>query len=188
MHHKEEDFREWNLGYGMAEITTLSKFNRLRDTMPGDVWITSGGMDPIHPGHITSIIDGALRCHDANVANRFVVVVNGDGFLREKRGREFMDLRTRCQIVSGIRGVDVVIGFEASEGDTTVIEAIKGVRPHFFLKGGDRTDIENIPEWGACQEYGVQIITNVGSEKCWASSGFLGRWTDKFLEDFIRDH
>jgi len=167
----------------MAEITTLEEFSRLRDTVPGEVWITSGGYDPIHPGHITSIIDGAIRCHNQNATNRFIVVVNGDGFLERKKGRSFMDLRTRCQIVSGIRGVDAVIGFEAPPGDKTIIRAIEAIRPDYFVKGGDRTGIENIPEWGICQEYGIQIVTNAGSDKCWSSSAFLHAWTEGHIKD-----
>ena len=178
MHQKEETVREWNLGYGLAQIISLTEFNRLRDTIPGDVWMTSGGYDCIHPGHITNIIDGANRCHNDNVDNRFIVVVNGDRFLEEKKGRAFMDLRTRCQIVSGIRGVDTVIGFEADPGDRTVIKAIEGIRPNYFVKGGDRTGIRNIPEWEICRKLGTQIITNVGSEKCWSSSAYLAGWVE----------
>lgn len=178
----------------MADITTLEEFSRLRDTVPGEIWMTSGSYDPIHPGHITSIIDGALRCHDNDINNRFIVVVTGDRFLAEKKGQkfmglrtrqEFMELRTRCQIVSGIRGVDTVIGwvFEATEGDKTVIKAIEGIRPNLFIKGGDRTGIENIPEWEVCKRLGIQIITNAGSDKRWSSSAYLHAWTERCIKD-----
>jgi bifunctional ADP-heptose synthase (sugar kinase/adenylyltransferase) len=172
----------WNLGYRMAEITTLEEFSRLRDTVPGEIWMTSGGYDPIHPGHITSIIDGATRCRNNDTNNRFVVVVNGDGFLREKKGQEFMELRTRCQIVSGIKGVDIVIGLDVAPGDKTVIKAIEGIRPNVFIKGGDRTGIENIPEWEVCKRLGTQIITNVGSDKRWSSSAYLRAWAEWYIK------
>ena len=58
-----------------------------------------------------------------------VVVVNGDDFLTRKKGKPFMDLTTRCRIVSCIRGVDFVIPFEI-ENDSTVCEALRRVRPH----------------------------------------------------------
>lgn len=183
MHHKEKDIREWNLGYRMAQITSLSEFARLRDTIPGDVWMTSGGYDSIHPGHITSIIDSALRCHDNDTSNRFIVVVTGNRFLKEKKRQEFMELKTRCQIVSGIKGVDIVIGFEVAPGDKTVIKAIEGIRPNVFIKGGDRTGIENIPEWEVCKRLGIQIITNVGSDKRWSSSAYLHAWTERCIKN-----
>lgn len=177
------DIKNWNLGYGGgALIQDIEAFARLRDTMPGPIGMTSGGYDPIHPGHTTSIIHASrilwTKRQTRNCRPELVVVVNGDGFLREKKGREFMDLKTRCQIVASIAGVDVVIPFEAEAGDATVIKAIEKIKPNFFFKGGDRTGIENIPEWEVCQKLGVQIVTNTGSDKCWSSSALLGRWED----------
>ncbi len=175
--------KDWNIGgYNLALIQDIETFSRLRDTMPGPVGMTSGGFDPIHPGHISSITHGAalmiVRSLKSSGMGRptMVVVVNGDGFLEEKKGKAFMDLRTRCQIVAGIRGVDIVIPFEAEAGDSTVIKAIESIRPTYFLKGGDRTGIENIPEWEVCKSNGVEIITGVGESKCWSSSGFLKQW------------
>ena len=63
--------------------------------------------------------------------------------------------------MSCLRDVDFVVSFEI-EDDATVIEALRGVRPHFFTKGGDRTDFTNIPEWDVCQELGVQIVPKTG--------------------------
>jgi len=172
-------FNDWNLDYSEAIIEDVETFARLRDTHAGPVGMTSGGFDPIHPGHISSIQHAAHilrhKRKSAYCTPILVVVVNGDGFLKKKKGHEFMDLKTRCQIVAGIEGVDYVIPFEAGE-DTTVIKAIEAIRPNYFFKGGDRTGIENIPEWEVCQSNGVQVITNVGIEKCQSSSSYLIRW------------
>jgi len=174
--------KDWNLGYGEALIQDIKTFSRLRGTMVGPIGMTSGGFDPIHPGHVSSIQHASrtlwTKRQTAHCKPELVVVVNGDGFLRTKKGYEFMDLKTRCQIVAGIQGVDIVIPFEAEGGDNTVIKAIEAIKPHFFFKGGDRTNIENIPEWEVCQANGIQIVTDTGSDKCWSSSEILARWTE----------
>jgi bifunctional ADP-heptose synthase (sugar kinase/adenylyltransferase) len=105
-----------------------------------------------------------------------VAIVNGDAFLRAKKGRAFQDLHTRCLIVSAIRGVDYVVPFEI-EGDPTVREALRQLRPDVFTKGGDRVDPPSIPEWDVCQELGVDVVTGVGADKQWSSSWFLGAWS-----------
>ena len=133
--------------------------------------LTSGGYDPIHPGHISCMIE----------AKRFnpvlAVVVNGDSFLRNKKGKPFQDLKTRCQIVSTLGCVDYVIPFEI-EGDQTVNAALDYIQPGVFAKGGDRVDPETIPEWDTCKKNKIRIVTGVGQPKLWSSSNFLKEWAD----------
>ena len=135
----------------------------------GTIVCTSGGFDPIHPGHASCIIESK------KYGDTLVVIVNGDSFLRLKKGYPFMDLRTRSLIVSCIRNVDYVITFEI-EGDRTVIEALRRIRPHVFTKGGDCVDEITIPEWPVCRELGIKVITGVGFYKEWSSSDLLRRW------------
>lgn len=152
----------------LAQIITFDEFAKIRDSL-GKIVCTSGGYDPLHPGHATCIVDSK------QYGDTLVVVVNGDNFLRTKRGKPFMDLLTRCQIVACIRNVDYVIPFEI-ENDQTVCEALRRIRPHVFTKGGDRTDYTNIPEWPVCQELGIEIVPQVGLAKTWNSSDFLREW------------
>jgi D-beta-D-heptose 7-phosphate kinase/D-beta-D-heptose 1-phosphate adenosyltransferase len=151
-----------------GRIVTFDEFDQLRPTL-GRIVCTSGGYDPIHPGHATCIVESK------KYGDTLVVVVNGDAFLRAKKGKAFQDLETRCAIVSCIRGVDFVVPFEI-ENDQTVCEALRRLRPHVFTKGGDRTDYTNIPEWAVCQEFGIQIVPQVGLDKKWSSSDFLREW------------
>jgi cytidyltransferase-like protein len=150
-----------------APIVTFDEFDA--DRPAGRIVATSGGFDPIHPGHISSIQD-SRRYGDV-----VVVIVNGDAFLEAKKGKAFQDLQTRCLIVSAVRGVDYVVPFEIAE-DPTVTVALRRLRPHVFTKGGDRVDERNIPEWAACQEFGTEIISGVGDDKRWSSSWFLDAW------------
>lgn len=151
-----------------ANIVTFDEFSELRGNL-GQIVCTSGGFDPIHPGHTTCLVESKA------LGDTLVVVVNGDGFLTQKKGRPFMDLRTRCLLVSCIRGVDYVIPFEI-KNDSTVCEALRKIRPHVFTKGGDRTDYSNIPEWGVCRELSIELVPQVGLKKEWSSSDFLSDW------------
>lgn len=151
-----------------AHIISFEELDRIREKL-GKIVCTSGGFDPIHPGHTSCIIESK------KFGDTLVVVVNGDNFLHRKKGKPFMNLKTRCQIVSTIRGVDYVIPFEI-ENDQTVCEALRLIRPHVFTKGGDRTDYTNIPEWKICQELGIELVPQVGFDKEWSSSDFLKEW------------
>jgi len=151
-----------------AKIVSFEEFEKLRESL-GRVVCTSGGFDPIHPGHVSCINDS--RAYGDTV----VVIVNGDDFLKNKKGKPFMDLKTRCHVVSYVKGVDYVIPFEISN-DQTVSVALAKIRPHVFTKGGDRIDETSIPEWNTCRDNGIQIISGVGHRKDWSSSNFLREW------------
>lgn len=151
-----------------AKIVSFDEFEALRPTL-GKVVATSGGFDPIHPGHISCIYESK------KYGDKLVVIVNGDAFLTAKKGRPFQNLETRSLIVSGIIGVDYVIPFEIGN-DQTVSKALESIKPDVFTKGGDRLDKATIPEWETCQKHGIEIITGVGADKKWSSSWFLNRW------------
>jgi cytidyltransferase-like protein len=157
--------QEWG-----APIVSFEEFDALRSKL-GKIVATSGGFDPIHPGHISCIYESKQH------GDTLVVIVNGDAFLTAKKGRPFQNLETRTLIVSGIQGVDYVVPFEI-EGDQTVSKALEAIKPDVFTKGGDRTDKSSIPEWGVCQKLGINIVTGVGHEKKWSSSWFLNRWNN----------
>ncbi len=151
-----------------APIISFEEFDALRPTL-GKIVCTSGGFDPLHPGHVSCIAESKP------FGDTLVVIVNGDEFLRVKKGRPFMDIKTRTHLVSYIRGVDFVIPFEII-GDQTVTVALQKIRPHIFTKGGDRIDATSIPEWNVCQEHGIEVVSGVGHNKAWSSSDFLREW------------
>lgn len=157
-----------------APVLTLEEFGRIREAKGDELGVvvaTSGGYDPIHPGHITCIVESQ------EFGDTLVVIVNGDSFLREKKGKPFQDLETRAAIVSGIRGVDYVVKFEI-EGDSTVAEALRVIRPRYFTKGGDRVKGKTMPpsEEAACREFGIELVDGVGRDKIWSSTDFLTEW------------
>ena len=156
-------------GWG-AKIVSFDEFAKLRPKL-GKIVATSGGFDPIHPGHISCIIESK------RYGDTLVVIVNGDAFLTAKKGRPFQNLETRSLIVSGIAGVDYVVPFEI-KGDQTVSRALAALEPHVFTKGGDRVDKASLPEWETCKNHRIKIIFGVGEDKKWSSSWFLKEWDE----------
>ena len=151
-----------------AKILSLDEFAKLRPKL-GKIVATSGGYDPIHPGHISLIIESQ------KYGDTVVVIVNGDWFLSQKKGRPFQNLMTRSLIVSGIAGVDYVVPFEI-EDDMSVNKALDIIKPHVYAKGGDTVDPSTIREWDVCQKNKTKVVFGVGDDKEWSSSWFLEDW------------
>lgn len=151
-----------------APIISFEEYLSLKPKL-GKIVVTSGGFDPIHPGHI-SCFQEAKKLGDT-----LVVVINGDTFLRNKKGKPFQDIQTRSAVVSAVHGVDYVLPFEI-ENDQTVCRALEIMKPHVFANGGDRKDKDSIPEWEVCRKFGIELIQGVGADKRWSSSDFLREW------------
>ncbi len=133
------------------------------------VYMTSGGFDPLHIGHLRCIQGTANLAQDSN--GKVLVLVNGDQFLINKKGKPFMNIEERLEIVAGIRGVDLAC--EWYDGTQTVEQAIALFRPHAFTKGGDRDDPTNIPEWDIAMKVGCEVILGVGGGKIQSSSNLI---------------
>ena len=133
------------------------------------IYMTSGGFDPLHIGHLRCILDTtSMADKDGGYV---VVIVNGDGFLDRKKGFAFMPEKERAEIIAGIRGVDAAVIWD--DGGQTVTGAIAKLRPTYFTKGGDRAAPEDIPEWEICQEVGCKVLFNVGGGKVQSSSALV---------------
>lgn len=154
-----------------AKILTLEQFAKLRPKLRGKVVMTSGAFDPIHPGHISCFQESR------KMGDILVVSVNGDWFLKTKKGKPFQDLQTRSLIISGIRGVDYVIPFEI-EGDIGQSKTLEAVRPDIFTKGGNRSSLKMLPKEEAevIMRHKIKVKFGVGIDKLWSSSDFLEQW------------
>lgn len=133
------------------------------------IYVTSGGFDPLHVGHLRCILETTdMADKDGGYV---IVIVNGDGFLQRKKGGAFMPENERAEIIAGLRGVDAVLIWD--DGGQTVTSAIEKLRPDYFTKGGDRAAPEDIPEWQVCQDVGCKVLFNVGGGKVQSSSWLL---------------
>ena len=154
----------------MNKETALPIVNHWRDSGK-KIYMTSGGFDPLHIGHLRCIQRTAQLAEQSN--GKVLVLVNGDQFLINKKGKPFMNIEERLEIVAGIRGVDLAC--EWYDGTQTVEQAIALFRPHAFTKGGDRDDPTNIPEWNIAMQIGCEVILGVGGGKIQSSSNLIAR-------------
>lgn len=133
--------------------------------------MVSGGFDPITFAHIR-YIQTASRIYQPGRQNKLVVVANRDSWLVRKKGYAFMPEMERMEILSAIKGVDFVTMWD--DGSKDVTGCIKILKPNIFANGGDRSSIENVPEYITCKELNCQMYFGVGGvEKLQSSSNLI---------------
>lgn len=154
-----------------ADINDLAAHLKDKDYQ---VYVTSGGFDPLHVGHLRCIQESAeiaqrgTRSGNDWTPGVLVVIVNGDGFLMRKKEYAFMECEERMEIIAGLQGVDYVVPWD--DGSQTVTGALEILKPQFFLKGGDRDNRDNVPEFEVCKDINCKVIFNVGGGKVQSSS------------------
>lgn len=156
--------------------------------------MTSIGGSPIHPGHTRllrdckqKVLDYYKDSNEEDSPQRYeelnlLVVVNCDDFLIRKHGFVFQNENDRAEIINSIKDVDYVYIHQSDK--QTIDDAIYKFDPDFFLKGGDRSSISNLPECEvkACVESGCEIIFGVGgADKVSSSSDLLKRTANHYL-------
>lgn len=158
-------FASWHtLG---ALILSPQEVRAARHTF-GRLVVTGGGFDPIHPGHISCI--NACR----PLGDTLAVVVNGDWFLKQKKGKSFMDLKTRSLIVSALKAVDIVVPYE-TDSEMGIFSAVATMQADVYGKGGDR-DATTMRDYERYVALGVEVVTGLGTDKSWSSSWALDDW------------
>ena len=122
----------------------------------------SGGMDPIHIGHIR-LIQEAKKLGD-----ELVVILNNDNWLKKKKKHIFMHQEERKEILASIDGVNLVVltNHLRNPKDMSVSREILKIKPDIFANGGDRKAEKDILEGDACRKVGCKLVFNV----CWYSN------------------
>lgn len=171
----------------MKVYKTIEEFRE--SVVDSDIWgdlpvyMTSGGFDPLHVGHLRCILETTdMADKDGGYV---VVIVNGDGFLHRKKGFAFMPEMERAEIIAGIRGVDAVVIWD--DGGQTVTGAIEKLKPDFFTKGGDRTDAKNVPEFEMCEQVGCKVLFNIGGGKIQSSSTLVQKYSENTGKNFAEN-
>ena len=138
--------------------------------------VVSGGFDPIHHDHIR------LMETARNRADKLIVGINSDDWLKRKKGMAFQDFRTRFSIISNLEFVDEALSFnDIDDTACDLLETLKHYYPDdeiIFCNGGDRHK-NSVPEQvvkGISFEFGV-----AGVAKAYSSSEILDRWTKNKL-------
>src|SRR3990167_1774049 len=117
----------------------------------------SGGFDPLHIGHVRMFREAR------KLGDQLIVILNNDNWLKLKKGFVFMCEEERKEILLGLRDVDGVMisGHEEGTTDLSVVNELAALKPQVFANGGDRK-LDNIPETGVCEEYGIEMLFNLG--------------------------
>jgi cytidyltransferase-like protein len=128
----------------------------------------SGGFDPIHIGHIRSIIEAK------KLGDELMVILTRDDQLVQKKGYFFMPYEERKEVLENIVGVGCVV--PNIDDDITSNKSLEYYRPDIFAKGGDRTP-DNMPEIEKeiCASIGCKIVYGVGGGKIQSSSSLFKR-------------
>jgi len=157
---------------------TVEEFRRKYPN--GKVVMTSGGFDPLHAGHTSSIVESRLIKEVEGVKDiLMIVVVDGDDFLEAKKGKAFLSHQERVEIIDALKGVDITLKLNPSDrADMFQTDSLQTIKPDYYTKGGDRDGIENIPEWDTCVKNNIEIVTNVGKDKIISSTKILQDWVD----------
>ena len=135
----------------------------------------SGGFDPLHIGHVRMFREAR------KLGDQLIVILNNDNWLKLKKGFVFMCEEERKEILLGLRDVDGVMisGHEEGTTDLSVVNELAALKPQVFANGGDRK-LDNIPETGVCEEYGIEMLFNLGEGGKVQSSSWL---TDKIKNE-----
>ncbi len=128
--------------------------------------VVSGGFDPLHIGHIR-MFNNAKKLGD-----HLTIILNSDRFLMKKKGFIFMPYKERKEVILSLGVVDRVI--KSIDKDHTVCETIKKLSKKneidVFANGGDRKNINDIPENIICKKNKIEMIFEIGGDKIQSSS------------------
>lgn len=130
------------------------------------VVVVSGYFNPLHVGHL-DMIEKAKKLGD-----KLIAIVNNDTQVDLKGSVPFMSQKDRVRIIKALRDVDEV--FLSIDKDKTVCKSLKKISPDIFANGGDRKNINDVPEFPICQEYGIKMVDGLG-RKIRASSKMIAK-------------
>src|SRR6056297_1612565 len=126
----------------------------------------SGYFNPLHVGHL-EMIEKAKELGDY-----LIVIVNNDKQVKLKGSHPFMPEEDRLKIISALSAVDEV--FLSIDEDKTVCKSLKSINPDIFANGGDRKNLNDIPEYQICYDLDIKMVDGLGG-KIRASSEMIAK-------------
>jgi|TARA_B100000073_G_scaffold182053_1_gene150549 D-beta-D-heptose 7-phosphate kinase/D-beta-D-heptose 1-phosphate adenosyltransferase len=140
------------------------------------VSLVTGGFDPIHSGHIRYF----ERAKD--YSDYLVVGLNGDPWLKRKKGQYFQCWTERADIVRHLNMVDAVVSWDDADDSANgaIAKCLEIAETVVFCNGGDRAQ-GNTPELEAYKdnprvvfEWGVGGNDKMNSSS-WILHGYFER-------------
>jgi len=124
----------------------------------------SGYFNPLHVGHLEMISQAK------KLGTYLIAIINNDAQVKLKGSVPFMNEKDRLKIIAALRDVDEV--FLSIDKDPTVCKSLAKVHPDIFANGGDRKNLNDVPEFGVCQKLGIKMVDGLG-KKIRASSSLI---------------
>ena len=114
------------------------------------VVFTNGCFDILHKGHLEHLSNAA------DLGNFFVIGLNSDVSVRKLKGenRPAIDEDSRALTLASFEFVDYVVLFD----EDTPSELMQVLLPDVWVKGGDYTNIEDLPEYKVVVENGGEVV------------------------------
>lgn len=148
----------------------IKKKNSAKVAKKPVVVAVSGYFNPLHVGHLVMISQAK------KMGDKLVAIVNNDYQVKLKGSVPFMSLADRVKIIKALRDVDEV--FVSIDKDKTVCRSLAKIRPDIFANGGDRKNINDVPEYDICQRYSIKMVDGLG-KKTRSSSILIAKATTK---------
>ena len=97
------------------------------------------------------------------IGDKLMVIVNNDIQARLKKGKPFMPVDERIQIIKELKCVDIVI--KSIDTDRTVCKTLETIKPlpYYFCNGGDQNN-NTIPETVICKKRGIELRDGFGKK------------------------
>ncbi|MFP4514759.1 MAG: adenylyltransferase/cytidyltransferase family protein [Parcubacteria group bacterium] len=126
----------------------------------------SGYFNPLHVGHLEMIQKAK------SLGDYLIVIVNNDKQVRVKGSYPFMNEKDRVKIIESLKDVDEV--FLSIDTDATVCKSLEVVNPDIFANGGDRKNLNDVPEFAICRDLKIKMVDGLG-KKIRASSKIIAK-------------
>ena len=133
------------------------------------VSLVTGGFDPIHSGHIRYF----ERAKD--LSNYLVVGLNGDPWLKRKKGQYFQSWTERADIIRHLNMVDAVVSWDDVDDSAcgAIEKCLEIADEVIFCNGGDRGK-GNTPELDRFKDNDrVKFEWGIGGEDKMNSSSWI---------------
>jgi len=169
-----------NLGIA-RKIVSLENINRELATLRLDKTVVQchGVFDLLHIGHIKHLH------HAKNFGDILIVTITADKFVNKGPGRPYFSEYLRAEALASLSCVDYVV----INHYPTAIEAIKTIRPDFYVKGIEYQEAEKdvtgkiTEEEEAVKSVGGQL--NFTKDIVFSSSALLNRFFSPFSQEVI---
>jgi len=174
------DAKAHNLGATQKIVTSENIAHELSVLRPEKTVVQCHGVfDLLHIGHIKHLN------HAKTFGDVLVVTITADRFVNKGPGKPYFSEYLRAEALAALSAVDYVV----INHNPTAIEAIKTIRPDFYIKGIEYQDAESDITGKICEEEAA--VKSVGGQLTFtkdivfSSSTLLNRFFSPFSPEVI---